>query len=191
MKKRLLSLALALVFCLSLLPGMTLTAKAEAATGVSTWSELCSALQTGGDYQLTADVTWTSGNSALYVLYGVTVTLDLNGHNIDRGLTTLIAYGYVIKVEGNLTITDTSKAGSGTITGGRNIISPWYIVFFVPVIIKPGAPCIQPCIFVNKQINSGLVYIYRCSNSILVFFIYLGLSIFNIVVVVFIIPHKH
>ena len=46
------------------------------------------------------------------------VTLDLNGHTLNRNLTAATANGYVIEVNGTLTLTDGSAAGTGTITGG-------------------------------------------------------------------------
>ena len=47
-------------------------------------------------------------------------TIDLNGHNIDRGLSdaAAVANGNVITANGDLTLTD--SAGGGTITGGNN-----------------------------------------------------------------------
>lgn len=47
-----------------------------------------------------------------------TLTLDLNGHTINRALTAPTAGGNVITVEGALTLTD--GKGGGTITGGNN-----------------------------------------------------------------------
>lgn len=70
---------------------------------------------------------------AILVPSGVELTLDLNGHTIDRGLTeaTAKANGYVIQIsqyeldvtdnpEARLTLTDSSPSGTGTITGGHN-----------------------------------------------------------------------
>lgn len=56
---------------------------------VTTWADLKAKMEAGGYIRLDADVTdpdKTSG-SYLYVPSGKTVTLDLNGHTIDRGLT--------------------------------------------------------------------------------------------------------
>ncbi len=60
-----------------------------------------------------------------------TITLDLNGHTIDRGLNTARSKGYVIQVgtenalgaiddRANFTLKDSGDSGSGTITGGYN-----------------------------------------------------------------------
>ena len=72
-------------------------------------------------------------NGAILVPSGVELTLDLNGHTINRGLTeaTAKADGYVIQISqyevattGNpkarLTLKDSSLSGTGTITGGHN-----------------------------------------------------------------------
>ena len=62
----------------------------------------------------------------LTVQKGTEVELDLNGHTIDRGLYNLSEdevpgrRGYVILVEGKLTIDDSSNNQSGCITGGNN-----------------------------------------------------------------------
>ncbi|MBQ6347745.1 MAG: InlB B-repeat-containing protein, partial [Clostridia bacterium] len=65
---------------------------------------------------LTEDVTAIADDRALNV--GSTITLDLNGHTIDRNLSSAVDGGYVIYVSGNLTLKD--SAGGGTITGGNN-----------------------------------------------------------------------
>ena len=66
-------------------------------------------------YTLTADVN-TAGY--IYVPAGVTATIDLAGHTIDRGLTSAVANGYVIKVAGTLTLTDSGTGG--TVKGGMD-----------------------------------------------------------------------
>ncbi len=76
---------------------------------------------TGDDKIVTLDQDYTaiSGDSPLEI--SGTVTLDLNGHTINRGLgSSATANGNVITVTsaGNLTIKDTSTGG--TITGGFN-----------------------------------------------------------------------
>ena len=66
-------------------------------------------------YTLTADVN-TAGY--IYVPEGVTATIDLNGHTIDRGLTSAVTNGMVIWVAGNLTVTDSGTGG--IIKGGMD-----------------------------------------------------------------------
>jgi hypothetical protein len=70
---------------------------------------------------LTGDVTADEDDSALLIPAGRYVTLDLNGHTIDRGLAgqPVGNNGNVITVSGNLTLTDNSSAHTGTITGGN------------------------------------------------------------------------
>jgi uncharacterized repeat protein (TIGR02543 family) len=70
---------------------------------------------TSQTYTLTEDVN-TAGY--IYVPEGVTATIDLAGHTIDRGLTSAVANGYVIEVAGTLTITDSSTGG--TVKGGMH-----------------------------------------------------------------------
>ena len=47
-----------------------------------------------------------------------TVTIDLNGHTLDRGLSELTSYGIVIRVENGGTLTVKDSGTGGTITGG-------------------------------------------------------------------------
>ena len=59
-------------------------------------------------------------NAPLTISSG-TVTLDLNGHTIDRGITNYRENGNVITISGgNLTLTDSSTGKTGKITGGWN-----------------------------------------------------------------------
>jgi|GEM_PF-2595074 len=59
-------------------------------------------------------------SGAICVPSGKTVILDLNGKTIDRAMSDPAgnSLGAVITVNGNLTMNDTSSAGSGKITGG-------------------------------------------------------------------------
>ena len=86
---------------------------------VDTWGELQTALNAGGHVKLNKDITAGTGDAALEVLSGTTVTLDLNGKKIDRNLasaTEAVTGGNVITVndDGTLTVT-----GNGMITGGN------------------------------------------------------------------------
>ncbi|HOA85589.1 MAG TPA: hypothetical protein PKN17_06160, partial [Bacillota bacterium] len=56
--------------------------------------------------------------TAVTINSGKTVVLDLDGHRIDRGLTSATANGNVFNVLGSLTVND--SAGGGMITGGYN-----------------------------------------------------------------------
>ena len=120
-----LSLLLTLCMVLGLLPGMTLTASAAGTTEVSTWSDLQNAFNSGGEIQLTTDITAGNNDSALEVPSGKTVTLDLNGHTINRSLASPAddtyesanKKGNAIIVNGTLTVDDTSENKQGKITG--------------------------------------------------------------------------
>jgi len=65
--------------------------------------------------KLLRDVNTTT---AVTINSGKTVVLDLDGHRIDRGLTSATANGNVFNVLGSLTVND--SAGGGMITGGYN-----------------------------------------------------------------------
>ena len=108
--KRLLGLLMAVCLVVSLLPAGALAA---GETEVNTWSALQKALEAGDDVQLTADIVAANEDTGLIVPSGKTVTLDLNNHTIDRGLSSGTTSGSVITVSGSLTL-----KGSGTITGG-------------------------------------------------------------------------
>ncbi|MBO6302537.1 MAG: hypothetical protein J6N15_08890 [Ruminiclostridium sp.] len=130
LKKRILSLITAAAVAFGsigalpetvLLPDLSVTASAETEfTEAATWTELKDALTAGGDVRLTGNVTAGNSDTALVVPSGKTVTLDLNGHTIDRGLKGKDAVSdNVITVRGNLTLTDSSTGEPGTITGGK------------------------------------------------------------------------
>ena len=93
-------------------------------TGSNDWSMLKAKLEYGeaDTVELDKDIIAGTSNEALVVPNGRTVTLDLRGHILDRGLTEARASGYVIRVEegGSLTIIDTSDEKSGVVTGGNN-----------------------------------------------------------------------
>ncbi|MBQ2391491.1 MAG: hypothetical protein II306_06955, partial [Clostridia bacterium] len=51
----------------------------------------------------------------------IEITIDLNGHTISRNLSSPKKHGQVFRIEaGSLTITDSSEAQTGKITGGNN-----------------------------------------------------------------------
>lgn len=111
--KRILSVSLVLCMILGVLPVVS------SADDVGSWSELQTAISAGGAITLSEDVTASAGEGALTVPANVTVTLDLNGHTIDRALEAETTNGSVIVVNGTLTVTDTSAAQTGSITGGN------------------------------------------------------------------------
>ena len=104
-----------------MLPAAT---KAETVS-VTTWAGLCRALSepgiSNGTVKLAGNVTSDENAFAqIEIPAGQTITLDLAGYTIDRGLGNASAQteGYVIANAGTLTITD--SVGGGAITGGNN-----------------------------------------------------------------------
>ena len=86
---------------------------------VSTWAGLQAIFTNGGEAKLTADIIAASYETRLSITGGKTVTLDLNGHKLSRGLTnaTKKNEGQVIYINnGTLTITDSDTSTSHTIT---------------------------------------------------------------------------
>ncbi|MBQ9549262.1 MAG: InlB B-repeat-containing protein, partial [Lachnospiraceae bacterium] len=73
----------------------------------------------GGVLTLGGDYLAITGESGLRIPSGKAITLDLNGHTIDRGLKEKDAAGdgYVVNNEGSLILKDT--AGGGRLTGGN------------------------------------------------------------------------
>ena len=86
-----------------------LPARAEAQPGTFTELQaLLDAAPDGGTVVLDADYAAAGGEDALSV--SGTVTLDLNGHILDRGLASPVENGCVITVTGELSLTDSDPA---------------------------------------------------------------------------------
>ena len=84
---------------------------------VDNWTDLNAALKINGIVDLIADVTPGSGDGFLEVSGGCTVTLNMNGHTVDRNLSAPANPGQVFRILKNNTLTIN---GNGTITGGYN-----------------------------------------------------------------------
>ena len=81
------------------------------------WNNLAEAMLAGGEIILESNAKAPIDAEPLVVPENTEVTLNLNGHSINRYLTPSdLSEGHVITVNGTLTLTD--SAGSGTITGG-------------------------------------------------------------------------
>ena len=78
-------------------------------------SSSCWTLTNGNTYTLDADITLTR---YLFIPSGSIVTIDLNGHALNRGMAGAQNNCFVIKIDGTLTIQDSGTGG--TITGGYN-----------------------------------------------------------------------
>lgn len=97
------------------------TALAVDAPDLTTWDGLQKAVQTSGTYTLTQDITAPDSKvGPISVPKGATVTIDLNGFTMNRNLTAAQENGHVIENNGTLTITDSSQAASGKVTGGNS-----------------------------------------------------------------------
>ena len=121
MKKRLLSMLLAALMLLTLVPTV---AMGEEPKQVSSYADLQTAINNAAgktEIQLTGDIELST--YPLYVDAGKTIILDLNGKKIDRGLNSPTGNGHVIVVSGTLTVTDNSIEKNGKITGGYDSTS--------------------------------------------------------------------
>ncbi|MBR4742781.1 MAG: S-layer homology domain-containing protein [Oscillospiraceae bacterium] len=136
--RKILSILLTLALCIGLMPVMAFAESSAATTGSGTeadpwvvynWAALKEKMAAGGYIQLGEDVTDQTKSSSSYLVVpsNGTVSIDLNGYTIDRGLTAATDKGYVILFDGEsnndggtLTITDSSGAKTGQITGGFN-----------------------------------------------------------------------
>ncbi|MBP1535364.1 MAG: leucine-rich repeat protein [Ruminococcus sp.] len=101
---------------------VTVSAKFLGEHSFTALQALIDATVQGGTLTLDRDYIGESIDYALVIPAGKTITIDLNGHTIDRRLSgsSLFSDGYVIKVEGDLTLTDSSEGQTGKITGGSN-----------------------------------------------------------------------
>ena len=97
---------------------------------ITEWAALNRRLAAGGDITLAKDYAATAEDGPLTVPEGVAVTLDLNGHILDRNLAAATNRGLVIDVRGSLAVTDGAPAAThtgalagipgGVITGGNS-----------------------------------------------------------------------
>ncbi len=144
-----------------------------ACSEAATWSGLYDAFQTGGYIKLTGDVTCGTGggthasDAPLTVPTGKAVTLDLNGHVIDRGMSNAQSAdnnNNVINVEGKMTLidsksttthSDTQLPAGGVITGGKGMDHGGGVYVDGGTFTMNGGT-----IFVNSARTGGGVYIY-------------------------------
>ena len=81
---------------------------------VSDGTALISAIANGAHIRLTSDFNLPK---VISINDGYTVTIDLNGNQLDRGLSAATNYGFFFEVKGNLILSN------GTISGGWNNLS--------------------------------------------------------------------
>ena len=117
--KRAAAAVIALIILLGLLPFHSSRVYAAAVTTAGDETALRKAVNKGGDLKLTKSIMLTD---SLTIPSGKTVTLDLGGKTLDRGLAVCQERGSVIIVEAGakLTIKDSSGKNTGTITGGAS-----------------------------------------------------------------------
>ena len=129
MKKRVLSMFMALALCLTLLPAPAWAAEADAPEGraaqigetvYSTLPEAVNAAQDGDTIKLLADYKTAEGageegESGLPITKSV--TLDLNGYKMDDFRVVQVNDAAETLPSGNLTVEDTSEAQTGKVTG--------------------------------------------------------------------------
>ncbi|MBR3936414.1 MAG: hypothetical protein IKJ66_00580, partial [Bacteroidaceae bacterium] len=122
MKKRILSMLLALTMIVGMIPATTMTANAATRIGIATWEELETALTsgTGGYYRLMDDLECKHEDHYESTKYHRTtyikgdVTLDLNGHSIkckDEENDISLPPLFVVSSGATLTINDTVGDG--------------------------------------------------------------------------------
>ncbi len=105
----------------------------------ATWAAVQSAFDNAdGDIVvlLTADITANEQQEALTLPQGKTAELDLNGHTVDRGLTTGKYGGWAVRIDGALTISDSSGNNSGKITGAHSYGEGYFAVRGGGILVK-------------------------------------------------------
>ncbi len=109
-------------FAALLLAVLLLVGPARADSGIESWSALqdrINGARNGAVIVLSDDLTALDGDVALTVPSGKRLTLDLNGHTLDRnqrGRT--VHVGSAICVEAGAMLTLRDSAGTGAVTGG-------------------------------------------------------------------------
>ena len=121
--RRFLSMLLTLVMVLSMFASIPFAAQAAGNTvSVSDWDGLQNAIKkasSGQVIQLGADITCKKNGGDQIKVDKKTVTIDLNGHTLDRNRDKQDDDGHVIEVKNNSTLTIIDSVGGGKITGGN------------------------------------------------------------------------
>ena len=124
MKRKIFSILLSITMIMAMMPAMVFADEPDG-TGVATWQKLQQEIANAESAKviyLENDVEATTGDQYIYVKEDKTITLNLNGHSLNRKLTSAPdgENGVVILNHGNLTIKDDSRFENGKITGGKN-----------------------------------------------------------------------
>ena len=114
--KKLIVIILSIFTVAGLLP-FTAVNSFAAATKAGTEAALLSAIEKGGDVQISKNIALTN---TVVIADGKKVTLDLNGYTLDRGQSFVSENGSVFRIEagGELVIKDSGHKNFGTIRGG-------------------------------------------------------------------------
>lgn len=130
--RRYLNMLLAMLMVMGMIASVPFTASAAATTvTVNTWSELQSKVKSASKDQvikLGKDIICVKNGGDRIVVEGKTITLDLNGHTLNRNRTKSDSNGHVIEVKGKSTLTIQDSVGTGVIKGGyakRGGINIW------------------------------------------------------------------
>ena len=105
------------------MPAQNVTVTAEFLSAWGRLQQQINVAANGAIITLTGDLTAGGGDTCLTIPAGKSITIDLQGHTLDRGLagaSSAADGGSVFKVDYQRTLTLTSNAGTGTITGGYN-----------------------------------------------------------------------
>ena len=114
-KKRIISALLSMTMVVTMVPFMVSAAPDTNTPG--TFTELQALIDQGGLITLDRDYVAVSGEGSLKVTNGGTI--DLNGHTIDRNLSSADPDGHVFRISGGeLAIVNDSTDAEGKITGG-------------------------------------------------------------------------
>lgn len=130
--------------------------------GLMDWAFLQEQFTAGKNVRLSNDVTAASTDSRLLIPMGKTIVLDLNGHTINRNLSSPTENGYVFRVEGALTVCDNSTSQNGTIRGGNNTGDggAFYVSYGTALTLQGGQ------IKYNHAQNGGGIYSDYESSSV-------------------------
>ena len=139
---------------------------------VSDWEELQDAVEKKTDGQvigLSKDITAPDfeNDSPIYISKDrANVIIELNGHKLDRSLSSPVANGSVISMEDgvDMRLTIRDSAGTGVITGGfgRNDDDAGISIIRGTCVIEGGTIC------GNHSVNGGGIYIARSDDAKLI-----------------------
>ena len=114
----------------------------------------------GSVIQLTQDLIATDKDFGLEFPENKSLTLDLNGHVIDRNLKEAGVYGFAIKVMGNLTIMDSSAGQTGVIRNAFNNQSGGAICVMPEAHLTFSGGKITDC---TCTVDGGGIYVFKGS----------------------------